>query len=149
MRPVYYSTERKLKLEFNALLKTYFTNENPGHIPLSMDWLVYEHLEYIGALHTYGARDGRDRLIGAVMYTVVMHPHHAGHRVAECDIICVNPENRGQGIGRGLMHYAEPKLKALGVSELVHRHKLSYDVPPLFLSQGYEAVETVYRKKVA
>lgn len=149
MKPIYYNVERKLKLEFNFLLKTYFAAENPGHIPLEMDWLTYDHLEHIGILHTFTARDGRDNLLGAVMYNVVMHPHHKTHKFAECDIICVNPASRGQGIGRGLMAYAEPKLIALGVNEIIHRHKLNYEVPPLFLTQGYEAVETVYRKKVA
>jgi GNAT superfamily N-acetyltransferase len=149
MRPVYYGTEKRLKLEFNKLLETYFAAENLDHVPLSMDWQLYQTLEDTKALFTFTARDGRDALIGAVMYVVMMHPHHAGHRTANCDIICVNPENRGQGIGRGLMSYAEPRLKALGVSEITHQHKLTYKVPPLFLSQGYEAVETVYRKKVS
>lgn len=149
MKPIYYSLERNLKVEANLLLASYFAAENPGHIPLNMDWQTYKQLEAVGVLYTYTARDGRDALVGMVMYNVVMHPHHAGHRFAECDIICVNPANRGQGIGRGLMQYAEVNLKALGVSEIVHRHKLNYEVPPLFLTQGYEAVETVYRKKVA
>lgn len=114
-----------------------------------MDWQTYKQLEAVGVLQTYTARDGRDALVGMVMYNVVMHPHHAGHRFAECDILCVNPTNRGQGIGRGLMVYAEKHLKALGVSEIIHRFKLNYTAPPLFPSMGYDAVETVYRKKVA
>lgn len=149
MRSVYYSEEKRLKLEFDQLLATYFTDENPGHIPLAMDWHTYYHLEDIKGLHTFTARNGRDTLIGAVMYVVMMHPHHMEYKTATCDIICVNPASRGQGIGRGLMMYAEPKLKAAGVNEIIHLHKHNYDVPPLFLTQGYEAVETVYRKKVS
>lgn len=147
--PVYFDCERGIKLEMDRLLATYFTDDNPEHIPLLMDWPTYKILEQQGILHTYTARDGRDALVGAVMYNVIMHPHHAMHRVADCDILCVDPKLRGQGIGRKLMAYAEPKLKALGVSEIIHRHKLVYKVPPLFPSQGYEADEIVYRKKVA
>ena len=114
-----------------------------------MDWELYKTLEKSQILYIYTARSVRDVLVGVVMYNVVMHPHHMGHRVAECDILSVSLQERGQGVGRKLLSYAEDKLKTLGVSEIVHRFKLPYTATPLFISQGYNAIETVYSKKVA
>jgi GNAT superfamily N-acetyltransferase len=144
-----FSTEKNIVEEFDALLASYFDNENKGHIPLDMDWQLYGTMTEVGMCHTFTARDGRDKLIGVVMYCVYMHPHHRTTKLAMCDIIAVNPEYRKLGIATRLIEYAEEMLKSLGVHEMLHMHKLNYKVTPLFIQQGYEAVETVYRKKVA
>ena len=139
----------EIEEEFEALVDLLWIEENPGRVVHAIDWPVYRALVNLGMCKTFTARNGRDVLVGLAAYVVIMHPHHLGHKVAECDMIKVNAEFRGLGIGRQLISYAEPLLIADGVQEIVHRHKLTSNTKPLFPSLGYEAVETVYRKKVA
>jgi len=148
MQP-YLAVEKKLNDEFDALLATYWNAENPEHEPLDMDWPMYNTLADDDRCFTFTARDGRDNLVGALMYVVTKHPHHKTMTIAACDIICVNPKFRGQGIGSKLIVYAEPKLIALGAKQIVHMHKHIYDTQPLTVPLGYEPIETALRKKVA
>lgn len=138
-----------IKDEFDALVMSYWVAENPNHVTHQLDWNTYHILTQAGICRAFTARSGRDELVGCVFYNVVSHPHHLGYVVAEGDMISVNPKYRGLGIAGRLMEYAQPFLVAAGVKEIVHRYKIKYNKTPLFLSQGYEADETVYRKKVA
>ena len=134
--------------EFDNLLATFHAAENPHQEPMDMDWPVYRELEDGGSILVFTARDGRDKLIGVVMYIVCFHLHHKTSKYGTCDIMCVNPQYRGQGIASGLMEVAENKLKSVGVTKLVHMSKSNYDVVPLFKKKGFLAIETAYIKEV-
>lgn len=138
-----------IEQEFDALVYSYWFAENPNHVPHLVDWSMYKTLTDAGICHAFTARNGRDELIGCVFYNIVSHPHHLGYIVAEGDMISVHPKVRGLGIAGRLMEYAQPFLVAKGVQEITHRFKVKYNSTPLFISQGYTADETVYRKKVA
>ena len=137
-----------LQPEFDELLASYFDAENEDHVPLQMDWALYKCLESLRRCYAFTTRDGRDNLVACVLYIVGTHTHHKQLTTATCDIICVRPSHRRIGIAARLMEYAQPFLVADGATQIIHQFKHNYKVSPLFISQGFEPIETTYRKKV-
>lgn len=135
----------------DGLINAYWfaTKENAGHEALDFAWLRYCEMESVEMLHLYTARTDSGDMVGAAIYIITEHPHHKGYVMALCDTLCTAIAVRGLGIARGLMAYAEPRLVAVGVREIVHMQRLVYGVEPLFPKLGYSPFETAYSKKVS
>jgi GNAT superfamily N-acetyltransferase len=115
--------------------------------PLDFNWSVYCALEHAGMLKLYTARN-KDDLVGFVLYHVYPHLHHRTYMTAACDTLAVKPEQRGKGIGRALMEYAEPQLKKCDVKSITHQFRTCYTAKPLFPKLGYKLIEYGYLKEL-
>ena len=134
--------------ELDDLLHDYFarTIAQEGLPPLRMNWSAYIELNNRGNLLCFTARNDDDDLMGFVMYHIHPHLHHMGVIMAACDILAVNVDDRGQGIGTELVEYAEPMLRNRGVRHIIHMFRTCYDVEPLFPKLGYTLFEKSYIK---
>ena len=141
--------EETFTSEFQELLNLGWDKENPEHEPLDINWPLSTQRILDGVCRAFTARNLRGRLVGQCFYLIVTHPHHKTYKIAECDMINVDPRLRGMGIGRRLMQHAEPLLVSAEVKEITHRYKHSAHGAPLFQSLGYFPIETVFSKKVA
>ena len=134
----------------DKLLHDYFkrTDAKNGVPPLVMNWPLYVELARQGHLVVFTARAPVNKLVGVAMYHVHSHPHHMGHMCAACDILAVDVDQRGKGIGRALVEYAETALRELDVRVMLHMFRTQYDVDPLFPKLGYKLHEQVYMKEI-
>jgi GNAT superfamily N-acetyltransferase len=115
--------------------------------PLMVNWRAYIELNNQDRVKLYTVRD--KTLRGFVMYMVYPHLHHVDTINAECVALIVHLDERGRGLGRALMQYAEPKLKDLGVRYITHHFRTCYDAQPLFPKLGYKLVEHAYLKDIS
>ena len=135
-------------MELDELLKDYFakTEAKEGIPPLDMDWDLYIKLWDRDQLIIMTAEE--DKIEGFVMYHVNRHPHHRKVMTAICDILAVRPEIRSTGLGKLIVRTAEPVLKAVGVTMIVHSFRTIYDVKPVFLGLGYKLFEHNYIRMI-
>jgi GNAT superfamily N-acetyltransferase len=163
--PITYAREvlHGVEPELETLVRAYYspTKAHDGIPAYRFNWPVYWTAQAHKALYLATARRGRERwggasgaahytgtLVGWVLYLVTDHPHHKGFRVAECDTLAVSHHERGQGIGRGLVEHAEPALKAMGATRIIHRHRLVYGDNSLFPKLGFRPEEVAYFKDI-
>jgi GNAT superfamily N-acetyltransferase len=135
--------------ELDALVREYHacTVAPQGLPPLDINWPVFCAMQDAGMLELYTARE-KDELLGCLIYHVYPHLHHRNHLTAACDRLAVRPKHRGQGIGRSLMEYAEPRLRAAGVHSITHLYRTCYNTKPLFPKLGYKLIEYGYMKEL-
>lgn len=119
-------------------------------IPLEVDASIYHAAEANGALRIYTVRMGDYlgmRLLGYAVYFVRANPHYASSVQAVQDVIYVDPHRRG--IGRALFEFTHQELAAEGVQVVYQHVKLAHNFGPKLLEpMGYEAVETIYAKRL-
>lgn len=116
-------------------------------IPLDPDRQRYEIAEASGTLRVFLAYLGED-LIGYAVFIVSRSMHYAGSVQAVQDVIYLDPAYRNAGIGRALVAECDEALRAEGVQVVYQHVKLAYDFGPLLASLGYEAIETVYGRRL-
>lgn len=118
-------------------------------IPLDVSWDWYEAAEKLGSLVIYAARDD-GRLVGYALFVWrPSHPHYKNHAWAVLDIIWVDPNMRGQGIGTGLADFFEAELKKLGVSVVQMRSKTkSPELGNMLSARGYRQNELAHTKRL-
>lgn len=115
-------------------------------IPLAVDAAVYHAADAAGALRIVTVRED-GALIGYAAYFVRPHAHYATSVQAVQDVVYVDPRHRG-GLGARLLRAADDVLRAEGV-QVVHQHvKLAHNWGALLERMGYEAVETIYSKRL-
>lgn len=133
--------------ELDELLHDYFerTNAQEGQPKLDMNWRAIQELERNDKLCIFCARI-EDKLVGFAMYVLMKHLHHASTLWALCDILAVNPDERGKGIASAIVKHAENKFRYSGVDMMVHGYRTIYDTEPLFGKLGFTCREHVYMK---
>lgn len=163
--PVSYAREvlGGVEAELEGLVQDYYdrTPAHEGLPPYRFQWPVYWQAENAKSLLLVTARRDRKRwggrsgaghytgtLAGWALYLVIGHPHHRGFTVAECDTLAVSPEERGKGIGRGLVEFATPLLRDMKATRIIHRHRLVYGDNALFPKLGFQPVEVAYSKDI-
>lgn len=117
-------------------------------IPLEPDWKGYEHLEDVGKLRIYTVRDDGQRLVGYCVFIVTGHLHYSSSITAFQDILFLLPSHRGSLVGANLIAFAEADLRKDGVQLVTQHVKKAFDFGPMLVRMGYEAVETVYFKRL-
>jgi L-amino acid N-acyltransferase YncA len=117
-------------------------------IPLKVDKDKYVALNAAGAYHAYIARSDSGDIVGYVGYMISPNLHYADYTYAMQDVFYVDPSRRGVMIGLQLLRYADDELKKLGVSVVTQHSKLAHDFKPLMDRLGYNAVETIYMKRI-
>lgn len=113
-------------------------------IELSPDYALYESTD---ALRIYTVRKERT-LVGYFFVFIAKHPHYKEHLFANNDIIYIAKEHRNAHAGKGLILFAEERLKSEGVSVLNINMKTHQPFDNLMLSLGFDCVERVYGKYI-
>lgn len=136
-------------------------------IPLDVDVETYLAAEASGVVRCYTARirseppgvpvmvvsrsgqrqcaDGD--LVGYAVYFVRPNPHYVGSIQAAQDVLYLHPSVRG-GTGYKFIAWCDEQLRAEGTQVVLHHVKLAHDFGRLLLRQGYEAIETIYAKRL-
>ena len=112
-----------------------------------VNWNLYKRLEQDGNILLITAIDDK-QLIGFAMYVTYVHPHHPDGKLGHCMFLIVPPQHRGKGLGKALVEYAMPQLKARGCTHILHNRRMAYDVVPLFPKLGFEKIEESYVKEL-
>lgn len=139
-----------LEEELHTLFRAYYAT-TPAHTnqpPYDFNWPVFRAVQNAGMLCITTARDSEDTLCGAALYIVTEHLHHKNWIIAECDTLAVDHAKRNQGIARNLYQFTEALLKERGVSLVINRFRVCYDVQPLFPKLGFRLAEQVYMKDI-
>ena len=114
--------------------------------PLDIDWLRYSVAKHSYRLITCRV-DGK--LVGWIGFFVYDHMRHKGYRIAKEDWYYVDPEYRGNGIGKGLFKYAENVLRNADVKRVMISCKVDHDHTGLIESLGYTNYEKNFTKVIA
>lgn len=114
-------------------------------VPLKPDREAYQRITDAGQLRVFTARvDGR--LVGYLAIIIVGSLHYSV-RMAQQDVLFVDPSSRGTRIGVELIRYAHDALRADGVALLLQHVKARADLnvgPMLVRLLGYELVDEIY-----
>jgi hypothetical protein len=115
-------------------------------IPLDPDYDSYGAGERLGKLRIFTVRLESGELIGyAVFYIGSLH--YQSTKTASQDILFVLPEHRGL-TGYRFIEYCDNQLRAEG-TQVVYQHvKVAHDFGPLLRRIGYEAVDTLYARRL-
>jgi GNAT superfamily N-acetyltransferase len=134
--------------ECDALIRDYYarSNASDGMSKLAINWQRYAAMERAGACFLFLDRD--EQLNGFALYMLYDHMHHEAQCIAQCTMIGVQLEARGKGVGRGLIEAAILFFKPMGVTHVVHQHRLIYDTEPLFEKLGFKKIEVSYMKEL-
>ncbi len=115
-------------------------------IPLFYDVEKYLALEKAEAIVCYAARDDKGLLIGYALYFIHHHIHYKTSKQATQDVLFVDPTKRG--FGMKFIKWCDGELTKLGVQVVYHHVKLKHDFGAGLVRQGYEAIETIYGKRL-
>jgi GNAT superfamily N-acetyltransferase len=134
--------------ECDALVRDYYarSNASDGMSELQINWTRYAAMERAGSCFLFTSREAQ--LDGFALYLIYDHMHHANQRIAQCDMIGVRLEARGKAVGRFLVEAAMSLFRAMGVTHIVHQHRLIYDTEPLFEKMGFKKIEVSYMKEL-
>jgi GNAT superfamily N-acetyltransferase len=113
---------------------------------LDIDWRRYSVAKHSYRLITCRV-DGK--LVGWIGFFVYDHMRHKGYRIAKEDWYYVDPEYRGNGIGKGLFKYAENVLRNADVKRVMISCKVDHDHTGLIESLGYTNYEKNFTKVIA
>jgi GNAT superfamily N-acetyltransferase len=115
-------------------------------IPLDPDVRGYVGLENMGILRVYVARSDEGIVLGYAVYMVSPNLHYQMSVQAKQDLLFIHPEHRGFGLG--FIGWCDEQLKAEGVDVVYQHVKLALDFGKMLGRLGYEAVETIYGRRL-
>ncbi len=132
--------------ELMPLLARHYAEVSPDpDIALDPDILGYQRVEDAGMLRVYTARE-RTKLIGYLAVFVSPSLHSRGKFNASSDAIYVLPDERGLGVGRGLIECAKKHLADQGV-QILHMHTKHPDdlnAGAMLRRLGFDQVDEVW-----
>lgn len=146
---IHYARETvgQVRAEIMPLLLAHYAEIGQRDMRVEPDWDAYVRFEAEGRLFILTAR--RDELlIGYNVMMLVAHPHYAGNRVAQNDVIYVVPSLRRGKIGLGLIKYFETAMRACGYDKIYYHAKPANAFGRLLEHLGYPPVETVHAKSL-
>ncbi len=120
---------------------------NKDKINLNPDYEKYEELSDMGLIRIFTARDEAE-LVGYFAVTVTPNLHYKDHKYAINDVIYLEQNLRGLGVGKRLISFAEDGLKEAGVSVLVVNTKVHQPFDILMEKLDYTLQERVYSKYI-
>jgi GNAT superfamily N-acetyltransferase len=113
-------------------------------IPLEPDWTAYK--EHPG-VRVFTARLNNE-LTGYVVFILSRSKHYQSSFQAHQDILYLHPEHRAGRTGYKLIKYCDEQLRAEGVQVVYHHAKVAKDFGRLLMAIGYEAVDTIYGRRL-
>lgn len=138
------------KAEVDVLMHRFYSvDDKHADLPdLDLDWDHYHALEAQDILLLVTARDPEDKLVGMNLYIIGAHPHYKNDKWAFCDTLAVDPDYRGQGIGKTLVKSSMLLLKERGVRYTAHGYRALYNTEPLFTRLGFMVMDHTYVKEL-
>ena len=118
-------------------------DQNHDTVPMDVDYELYRNINDAGHLHVVTARHA-DSLIGYVISIIRPHLHHKSTMTAFTDMFYLMPDYRVGTIGYRLLKFMRDSVKERGVKQIYAATKLKYDVGPLLVRLGFNAVERTY-----
>jgi GNAT superfamily N-acetyltransferase len=115
-------------------------------IPLDPYWQGYKDAETAGKLRIFTVRED-SALVGYAVF-FIGNLHYKSTPMATQDILFLLPEHRNRKVGAGLIQYCDDQLRAEGCKVTYHHVKRAHDFSPLLEALGYEAVDTVYGRRL-
>ncbi|MDE2098056.1 MAG: GNAT family N-acetyltransferase [Patescibacteria group bacterium] len=119
----------------------------PDLMTLDIDDVLYRAMEAKGRLFIASARDDR-KLVGYISIFVAHHPHYRGVLHAAEDVHFVHPDHRDPHTAIGLLRFAEKAMRDRGVHVITLRTKVKHDHGRIFERMGFEAMDTVWIKRL-
>jgi hypothetical protein len=120
----------------------YFKQDKPD-----MMWADYFAIEDNGMLRVFCVRDAASKLIGYGLYFVRQNLHYADTKMAQCDMIYIEPEHRGK-TGEKFIAWVDQSLKSEGVMVVTHHAKVYYDFGSMLKRQEYTHIENIYVRRL-
>jgi|TARA_R110000803_G_scaffold14164_1_gene39466 GNAT superfamily N-acetyltransferase len=120
---------------------------NKDTIPLNPLWNIYEKLEETGNLKIITARQD-EKLVGYAAYVISPSLHYSSEIIADADVFWLDPNHRKGMAGMRLFKHAEKVLKSYGVTRILNKVKIHFDVGKVFERMGYDPIERVYSKSL-
>jgi GNAT superfamily N-acetyltransferase len=120
---------------------------NKDTIPLNPLWNIYEKLEETGNLKIITARQD-EKLVGYAAYVISPSLHDSSEIIADADVFWLDPNHRKGMAGMRLFKHAEKVLKSYGVTRILNKVKIHFDVGKVFERMGYDPIERVYSKSL-
>lgn len=118
-------------------------------IPLNPDHENYFGIENRGLLRVYTARE-RGILIGYSVYFLKRNMHYMDSLQAVQDIIFIQKNKRGGGLGSKLILWCDEQLKDDGIQVVYHHVKVKegLNFGPMLERHGYELIDQVYGRRL-
>ena len=120
---------------------------NKDTIPLNPLWNIYEKLEETGNLKIITARQD-EKLVGYAAYVISPSLHYSSQIIADADVFWLDPNYRKGMAGMRLFKHAEKVLRSYGVTRILNKVKIHFDVGKVFERMGYDPIERVYSKSL-
>ncbi|QDP54904.1 MAG: hypothetical protein Unbinned3065contig1002_6 [Prokaryotic dsDNA virus sp.] len=114
-------------------------------VKLSPDWDVYKFMQDHDKLHITTVRQ-EGELVGYVVYLISRSLHYVDEVFAEGDLFWLSPQHRKGSAGLKMFKHAEAALRGKGVTKVINKVKLHFDVGKIFERMGYQPIERVYAK---
>jgi GNAT superfamily N-acetyltransferase len=120
---------------------------NKDTIALDPLWDTYRKLEETGNLKIITARQEK-KLVGYAAYVISPSLHYSDQIIADADVFWLDPDYRKGMAGMRLFKHAEKVLKSYGVTRVMNKVKIHFDVGKVFERMGYDPIERVYSKSL-
>ena len=120
---------------------------NKDTIALDPLWDTYRKLEETGNLKIITARQEK-KLVGYAAYVISPSLHYSDQIIADADVFWLDPDYRKGMAGMRLFKHAEKVLKSYGVTRVLNKVKIHFDVGKVFERMGYDPIERVYSKSL-
>lgn len=115
-------------------------------IPLNPDYDQYLKLEQMGITRSYSARMEDGKLIGYAVFFIRPNLHYKDSIQALQDIIFIDKNYRGAGLG--LIKFCDRMLKEEGIQVVFQHIKASHNFGPALERMNYELVDLIYAKRL-
>jgi GNAT superfamily N-acetyltransferase len=112
-------------------------------IKLDPEWDFYKSLG--DNIHCVVAFN-EDKVVGYFVCFIKEHPHYKNSLWAQNDVLYIDPEYRGKGVGKGMIQFAEKALKYRGVEVLNINMKVNNLFDELLKDLDYNPYECIYSK---
>jgi GNAT superfamily N-acetyltransferase len=134
--------------EISPLLSAHHDEVQPyKDIAFEPDFESYLQAQSVGAIRLFTCRsDGRLR--GYSLFFVRRSLHAKSSLQAAQDLIYLDPELRGRGIGRDFILWCDEQMKAMGVQVVYQHLKASHNHGPLLEKLGYEILDHIYARRL-
>ncbi len=120
-----------------------------GDIALEPDFETYKQNQEIGSVRVFCVREpGPHKLVGYAVYFVYPNQHHKNKMQAHQDVLFLEKEWRGKGIGTEFLMWVDAQLKAEGVFLIMQSVRDEKHHGRTIKAMGYVPLETVYMRRL-
>jgi hypothetical protein len=116
-------------------------------VPLDPDKDFFVKADETGMIRVYSAREA-GVLVGYAVYFVRRDIHYKSIKLAQQDLIFVDPARRGR-FGIRFIRWCEAQLKGEGVNLIMCHTKMGADFGAVFEHLGYAPIDKIFYKRFA